>query len=96
VPDGVVAEHDGKVVVRAGNKLALYDRELAALKEIDTAGDESNRSLFAVFSSPSGRFLLLEFGPGSKMDYRWIDADNLKTLHSFWEVFPPSLSPTKR
>jgi hypothetical protein len=27
--------------------------------------------------------LLLEFGPGSKMDYRWIDADNLKTLQSF-------------
>lgn len=46
--DGVVAGHDGKVVVRDGNKLTVFDTTPKALKEIDTAlGDKANGELFS-------------------------------------------------
>jgi hypothetical protein len=51
--DGLVAGHDGRLVVRAGDNLTLYDTTLKALKETDTApGDRPNERLFAVFTSP--------------------------------------------
>jgi hypothetical protein len=81
--DGVIAGHGGKVIFRAGDKLTLFDTDLAALKEIDAADQEMKRHVFSVFSSPSGRFLLVQFSPSSSVDYKWIDADGLKTLYSF-------------
>ncbi|MGB8543628.1 MAG: hypothetical protein WCD49_18515 [Candidatus Acidiferrales bacterium] len=74
---GVIAGHDGKVVVRSGNKLTLYDMTLKVLKETDT------KTPFADYSSPSGRFLLLEFSQGVHAQFRWINSDTLETLHSF-------------
>jgi hypothetical protein len=81
--DGVVAAHDGKVDVRTGDKLTLCDTGLVALKEVDAADHETQRHVFSIHSSLSGRFLLIEYGPSSPASYKWMDADNLKALHSF-------------
>jgi len=84
--DGVVAGHDGKIVVRAGDELTLYDTTLKALKVTDTGpAYESHRRLYRIYTSPSGRFLLLEFNAGADTEYSWMNADNLETLHSFSE-----------
>ena len=89
--DGVVAAHDGKVVVRSGNKLTVFSTRLETLKETDTAlGTRPNGRLFRVFSSPSGRFLLLEFTPNVQTEYSWMNADTLETIHSFSESLVPS------
>lgn len=89
--DGVVAAHDGKVVVRSGNKLTVFSTRLETLKETDTAlGTRPNGRLFRVFSSPSGRFLLLEFTPNVQTEYSWMNADSLETIHSFSESLVPS------
>jgi hypothetical protein len=96
--DGVVAGHDGKVVVRAGDELVLYDATLKALKETDTAAPDHRPGgrLFTIFSSPSGRFLLLEFSPSIQTEYSWMNADNLGTVHSFSEnLFPQTISDTE-
>ena len=82
--DGVVAGHDGKVIVRTGDKLTLYVMALETLKERDTAPNHKpNEGLFKVFTSPTGHFLLLEFLRGNGREYGWMDADNLETVHSF-------------
>jgi hypothetical protein len=89
--DGVVAAHDGKVVVRSGNKLTVFSTRLETFKETDTAlGTRPNGRLFRVFSSPSGRFLLLEFTPNVQTEYSWMNADTLETIHSFSESLVPS------
>jgi hypothetical protein len=89
--DGVVAAHDGKVIVRSGNKLTVFGTRLETLKETDTApGTRPNGRLFRVFSSPSGRFLLLEFTPNVQREYSWMNADTLETVHSFSESLLPS------
>jgi hypothetical protein len=96
--DGVVAGHDGKVVVRAGDELMLYDATLKALKETDTAAPDHRpgRRLFTIFSSPSGRFLLLEFSPSIHTEYSWMNADDLGTVHSFSEnLFALSISDSE-
>jgi hypothetical protein len=92
--DGVVGGHNGKVVVRAGNELTLYDTTLRALKRMDRRPEHiPNGVLFAVFTSPTGRFLLLEFSPGIQTEYSWINVDNLETAHSFSDnLFPLSIS----
>jgi hypothetical protein len=92
--DGVVAGHDGKVVVRAGDELTLYDTTLKALKETDTAPDHRpGGRLFTIFSSPTGRFLLLEFSPHTHTEYSWMNADTLGAVHSFTEnLFALSIS----
>lgn len=95
--DGVVAGHDGKVVVRAGDELTLYDTSLKALKETNTAPDHRpNGRLFTVFTSPTGSFLLLEFTPSTRTEYSWMNADNLATVHSFSEnLLALSISDTE-
>lgn len=92
--DGVVAAHDGKVVVRAGDLLTLYDTTLEALKETDTASNHGpNARLFTVLSSPTGRFLLLEFIRSGETEYSWMSADDLETIHSFSDrLFPLAIS----
>jgi hypothetical protein len=95
--DGVVAGHDGKFVVRAGDELTLYDTALKALKEIDTApAHKPHRGLFSIYTSPTGRFLLLEFSPSIHTEYSWMNADNLWTVHSFSEnLFALSISDSE-
>jgi hypothetical protein len=95
--DGVVAGHDGKVVVRDGDALTLYDTSLKALKGTDTAPDHRRGGrLFRVFSSPTGRFLLLEFSPSTHTQYSWMDADSLGTVNSFSEnLFVSSISDSE-
>jgi hypothetical protein len=89
--DGVIAGHDGKIVVRTGDKLTLYDTTLKSLRETDTGLDRrAGERLFSVFSSPSGRFLLLEFTPGVQTEYSWMNADTLQKVHSFSENLTPS------
>jgi hypothetical protein len=95
--DGVVAGHDGKVVVRDGNKLTVFDTTLKALKETDTApGDKANGGLFAVFASPRAQFLLLEFRPGIHAQFTWMNADSLEMVHSFSDsLYPQTISDTE-
>jgi hypothetical protein len=95
--DGVVAGHDGKVVVRAGNKLTVFDTTLKVLQETDTApGDKPKGGLFALFASPSGNFLLLEFSPGVHAQFTWMKADNLEMVHSFSDSLgPQTISDTE-
>jgi len=88
--DGVIAGHDGKIVVRTENKLTLYDTRLEALKGTDT-----KRSI-RDFSSPSGRFLLLEFGSGIRAQFGWMNTETLEILHSFSDSLDPqTISDTK-
>ena len=88
--DGVVAGHDGTVVVRAGNKLTVFDTTLKVLKETDTApGDKASIELFAVLASPSGHFLLLEFSPGIHAQFTWMNADSLEIVQSFSDSLQP-------
>jgi hypothetical protein len=90
--DGVIAGHDGRVIVRAGGKLTLYDTSLEALKVTDTSLDKTEK-LFSAFSSPSSRFLLLEFTPSIRTEYSWMNADTLEKIHTFSEsLFLPSVS----
>jgi hypothetical protein len=92
--DGVVAAHKGRVVMRAGDRLTLYTTSLEALKEIDTAPNHAkNEGLFQIFTSPTGRFVLLEFLRGRGRKYTWMDADNLEMIRSFSDdFFPLSIS----
>jgi hypothetical protein len=80
--------------MRAGDRLTLYGTTLEALKERDTAPNHgANEGLFKVFTSPTGRFVLLEFLRGGGREYTWMDADNLETVHSFSDnLFPLSIS----
>src|SRR6266850_1197449 len=95
--DGGVAGHDGKIVVRAGDELTLYDTTLKALKVTDTAPVHTpHRGLFSVCTSPTGRFLLLDFSSSVHTQYSWMNVDNLGTLQSFSEsLFPLSISDTE-
>ena len=88
--DGVVTAHNGQIVIRAGDRLALYGTTLEALKERDTAPNHvTNEGLFKVFTSSTGRFVLLEFLRGSESKYTWMDSDNLEPVHSFSDKFFP-------
>ena len=88
--DGVVTAHNGQIVIRAGDRLALYGTTLEALKERDTAPNHvTNEGLFKVFPSSTGRFVLLEFLRGSESKYTWMDSDNLEPVHSFSDKFFP-------
>lgn len=95
--DGVVAGHDGKVVVRDGNRLTVFDTTLKPMKETDTAlGDNANGGLFAVFASPRAQFLLLEFRPGIHAQFTWMNADSLAMVHSFSDsLSPQAISDTE-
>jgi len=92
--DGVVTAHNGQIVIRAGDRLTLYGLTLEALKERDTAPNHvTNEGLFKVFTSPTGRFVLLEFLRGSGREYSWIGTTDLETVHSFsGNFFPSSIS----
>ncbi len=92
--DGVAAARNGKVVIRAGDRLTLYGTTLEALKERDTAPNHgAKEGLFRVFTSPTGHFVLLEFHRGSGWEYTWMDADNLEGVRSFSDnLFPLSIS----
>lgn len=92
--DGMIAAHNGEVVIRAGDRLILYTTNLEPLKKTDTAPNHRpNEGLFKVFTSPTGHFVLLEFLRGNGREYTWMDADNLETLHSFSDsLFPVSIS----
>ena len=92
--DGVVDAHDGKVIVRSGDRLTLYGTTLEVLKERElTPNHGPNEGLLNVLTSPTGRFVLLEFLHGDRREYRWMDADNLETLQSFSDnLFPLSIS----
>jgi hypothetical protein len=95
--DGAVAGHDGRFVVRAGNNLTVYDTTLKVLRETDTApGEKPNGRLFAVFTSPSAHFLLLEFSPGIHAQFNWMNADTLEAVHTFSDsLYPQTISDTE-
>jgi hypothetical protein len=92
--DGVLAAHNGQIVIRAGDRLTLYGTTLEPLKERDTAPNHAtNEGLFKVFTSPTGRFILLEFLRGSGREYSWMGTTDLETVHSFsGNFFPSSIS----
>ena len=92
--DGVLCAHNGQIVIRAGDRLTLYGTTLEALKEKDTAPNHAtNEGLFKVFTSPTGRFILLEFLRGGGREYSWMDTPDLETVHSFSDsLFPSSIS----
>jgi hypothetical protein len=86
--DGVVTAHNGQIVIRAGDRLTLYGTTLEALKERDTAPNHvPNEGLFKIFTSPTGRFVLLEYLRGNEWKYTWMDLDNLESVHSFSDGF---------
>lgn len=88
--DGVVTAHNGEVVIRAGDRLTLYSTTLGALKEIDTAPNHGpNERLFQIFTSPTGRSVLLEFLRADGWKYTWMDTDNLEMIRSFSDDFVP-------
>jgi len=91
--DGVVTAHNGQIVIRAGDRLTLYGLTLEVLKERDTAPNHvTNEGLFKVFTSPTGRFILLEFLRGGGREYSWMDTTDLETVHSFSDsLFPSSI-----
>jgi len=95
--DGLVAGHDGRLVVRAGDNLTVYDTALKVLKEKNKApGDRPNGRLFAVFTSLPAHFLLLEFSPGIHAQFNWMNADTLETVHSFSDsLYPQAISDTE-
>ena len=87
---GVIAGRDGKIVVRTGDKLTLYNTTLEALKRTDA------KTSFKDFSSPSGRFLLLEFSSGIHAQFGWMNADTLEILSSFSDsLAAQTMSDTK-
>jgi hypothetical protein len=75
--DGIISGHGGKVIVRTGVKLTLYDTNLKTLKQTGIKGS------FREFSSQSGRFLLLQFNLGTHAEYGWMNVDTLEILNSF-------------
>jgi len=86
--DGVVTAHNGRVMIAAGDRLTLYSTTLEALKERDTAPNrEANRGPSEAFTSPTGRFVLLEYLRGNESKYTWMDSDNLEPVHSFSDGF---------
>jgi hypothetical protein len=89
--DGVIAGHDGKIVVRTGDRLTLYTTTLEAFRATDTTLERNpSEHLFGVFAAASGRFLLLEFSPSVQTDYSWMNADTLQKVYAFSENLSPS------
>jgi hypothetical protein len=85
--DGVVASHNARIVIHRGDLLTLLTTSLEFVKELDISPTRrpSVGGISRLFTSPTGRFVLLDSLRNNGWGFAWIDTENLQTIRTFFD-----------
>ncbi len=83
---GLLAGTDSELLVKLGDRVALYDGDLCLIKEVRLPGPEG--SVWQASASPTGRNVLLADRGPRRSTWVWLDARTLRVVRT-WRVDQP-------